>query len=87
MLRLLQNEIPHNFQRAGVEQVSVWLHFVAAKGARSLTEMDGKKQFNNINPMDVMNAFAAASHWIYKKRKWRLKEIHSSINQDTRKLD
>ena len=28
-----------------------------------------------------------ASHWLYKKRKWRQKEMHWSINKDTPKLD
>ena len=70
MLRMLQTELPHNFQCADAKQVLGRLHFVARKGARSLTEMDCKKQFDDIHPDAVIQAFSEASHWLYKKCKW-----------------
>ena len=50
MLRLLHSEIGHNFQCGDIRQASGWFHFVARKGARSLCELDCKKQFDNIHP-------------------------------------
>ena len=83
MRRLLQTEIPHNFQCADVKQVSGWFHFVAAKATQSLTEMD----CDSINPHDVTQAFTTAYHWLYKKRQLRWANIHWSISKDTAKLD
>ena len=71
MLRLLQTEITHNFQCADIKQVAGWFRFISQKGALSLTEMDCKKQFDNINPRAVLRSFKEASNWIYKKRRWR----------------
>ena len=69
MLRMLQTEVLHNFQCADRKQVSGWFQFVARKGARSLTELDCIKQFDNINPRVVLQAFEEASSWLYKKRR------------------
>ena len=42
MLRMLQGDIPHNFQCTDIKEASRWFRFVADKGARSLTELDCK---------------------------------------------
>ena len=87
MLRMLQTEVLHNFQCADVTQVSGWFQFVARKGAGSLTELDCKKQFDNINPRAVLQAFKEASRWLCKKRHWRQTQLQWSVNKDTPKLD
>ena len=87
MVRLLQAEIVHNFQCADIKQASSWLEFVAAQGAKSLTELDCKKQFDNINPTVVLKSFSEATKWIDKKRRWRQVNLQWSINKDTPKLD
>ena len=87
MLRMLQTEITHNFQYTDIQSVSGWLHFVARKGARAITEVDCKKQFDNIHPKDVTRAFGKATKWLTKKRRWRQQQLHWSIHRDTPKLD
>ena len=71
MLRMLHVEVLHIFQCADIKQVSCSFQFMARKGARSLTELDCKKQFDNINPRVVLQAFEEASNCLYKKRRWR----------------
>ena len=51
---MLQDEVPHNFQYTDIQSMAGWLHFAAGKGARSLTEVDCKKQFDNIKPRNVL---------------------------------
>ena len=87
MLRMLQTEITHNFQYTDIQAVSGWLHFVARKGARAITEVDCKKQFDNIHPKDVTRAFGKATKWLTKKKRWRQQQQHWSIHRDTPKLD
>ena len=86
-LRLLQQEITHNFQCADIKQVSGWFQFISQKGAQSLTEMDCKKQFDNINPRAVLKSFTEASNWIYKKRHWRHVNLQWSVSKESAKLD
>ena len=71
MLRMLQHEIAHNFQLSNVKQVAAWFHFVAQRGALSITEVDCKKRFDNICPRRVVSSFSTASKWLYKKHRWR----------------
>ena len=71
LLCLLQTEIPYNFQHAEIRTISTWFQFVAQKGARSLCEVDYKKQFDNINPSHVTTTFTEAADWLYRKRRWR----------------
>ena len=87
MLRMLQSEIAHNFQYTDIRLVVGWLRFVPAKGAHSLTEVDCKKQFDNINPHSVTRAFRRATRWLYKKRRWRQQDLQWSIHCDTPQLD
>ena len=87
MPRMLQVDIPHNFQCTNIREASGWFRFVADKGARSLTELDCKKPFDNINPKDVMQAFTEASAWLYKRRRQRHINLHWSVNKDSPKLD
>ena len=87
MLRMLQNAITHNFQCADIKEVSGWFRLIAQKGARSLTEMDSKKQFNNIHPRAVLQSFGEASNWLYKKRRWRQVNLQWSVSKDSPKLD
>ena len=87
MLRMWQAEIRHNFQHTDTQSVSGWLHFVAQKGARAITEVDCKKQFDNIHPRDVTRAFEKATKWLTKKRRWRQQQLHWWIHRDTPKLD
>ena len=87
MLRLLQREITHNFQCADIKQVAGWFRFISQKGAVSLTEMDCKKQFDNINPRAVLRSFKEASNWIYKKRRWRQVNVQWSVRKESAKLD
>ena len=87
MLHMLQSEVPNIFQCADIKQVSSWFQFVARKGVRSLTELDCKKQFDNINPRAILQAFKEASHWLYKKRRWSQTQLQWSVNKDTPKLD
>ena len=87
MLRLLQTEITHNFQCADIKQVAGWFRFISQKGALSLTEMDCKKQFDNIQPRAVLKSFKEASNWIYKKRRWRQVNLQWSVSKESAKLD
>ena len=41
---------------------------MAAKGARSMTEVGCKKQFDNMDPNTLVRAFMESTQWIYKKR-------------------
>ena len=87
LLRLLQTEIPYNFQHAEIRTISTWFQFVAKKGARSLCEVDCKKQFDNINPSHVTTAFTEAADWLHRKRRWRQTQVIWSISRDNAKLD
>ena len=60
---------------------------MAGKGAQRITEVDCKKQFDNICPSSVVVSFSKASKWLYKKRHWRQHTLHWSIHRDTPKLD
>ena len=87
MLRLLQTEITHNFQCADIKQVAGRFRFISQKGALSLTEMDCKKQFDNIQPRAVLKSFKEASNRIYKKRRWRQVNLQWSVSKERAKLD
>ena len=87
MLRLLQREITHNFQCADIKQVAGWFRFISQKGALSLTEMDCKKQFDNINPRAILRSFKEASNWIYKRRRWRQVNLQWYVSKESAKLD
>ena len=87
MLRMLQTEITHNFQYIDIQSVSGWLHFVTREGARAITEVDSKKQLDNIHPRDVTRVFGKATKWLTKKRRRRRQQLHWSIHRDTPKLD
>ena len=63
------------------------LSFIVLSWVWVLTELDCKKQFDNINPAVVLKSFSEASKWIYKKRRWRQVNLQWSINKDTPKLD
>ena len=63
---MLQTEITHNFQFTDIQSVAGWLRFVTRKGARGITEVDRKKQFDNIHPKDVTRAFGKATKWLTK---------------------
>ena len=82
MLRMLQTEITQNFQYTDIQSVAGWLRFVTRKGARAITKVDCKKQFDNIHPRDVTRAFGKATKWLTKKRRWRQQELHWSIHRD-----
>ena len=83
MLRMLISST----QYTDIQSVAGWLHFVTRKGARAITEVDCRKQFDNIHPKDVTRAFGKATKWLTKKRCWRQQQLHWSIHRDTPKLD
>ena len=85
--RMLHTEITHNFHYTDIQPVAGWLCFVTRKGARAITEVDCKKQFDNIHPRDVTRAFIKATKWLTKKRRWRQQELHWSIHRDTPKME
>ena len=67
--------------------MSGWFQFISQKGAQLLTEMDCKKQVDNINPRAVMKLFREASTWIYNKRRWRQVNLQWSVSKEIAKLD
>ena len=87
MLRMLQGEMVHNFQCTNNREASRWFQFVGSKGAGSLTELDCKKQFDNMHPRDVLRSFTEASDWLYKKHCWRQINVQWPGNKDSPRLD
>ena len=87
VLHLLQSEMPQNFPHTEIRTILAWFQFVARKGARSLCEIDCKKQFDNIKPGNVTTAFTDAADWLYRKQHWQQTEVVWSISRDSAKLD
>ena len=72
--------------RSGTK-VSNWFSWLHSIGARFISEVDCRDQFNNICPSTVANHLTSASAWLSKHRKWRMSEIEWSIHKDVKKLD
>ena len=86
-LRLLRQEVPCCFLAQSISEVSQWFHWLHTINARFISEVDCKDQFNNICPTDIESHLTAASKWLAKRRKCRMKDIEWSIHKDSKMLD
>ena len=73
-LRLVTGEIAGNFLVHRVSEVSSWFRYLDGIGAKYITKINCKDQFNKIKPAQVVNHLEQALQWPTHRKRWRASE-------------
>ena len=57
------SELPAAFLRLSVTDLAHWFSWCVEQNLTTITEVDYKEQFNNINPDDVHEEMKQATDW------------------------